>query len=112
MEVNPNDWGISIIDTNELKTRLEIIIDEFRSASNHPYNLQRYPNLQQRFTDWRWGLPSSLPIEFYSHAIVDLLTSWGLPNDKNYDSSKSIDLYDHIIYSELNKLFTKHNLEL
>ena len=109
MSVDPKNWGR---DTDDLKTRLEIIIDEFRSAANYPYNLQRFPNLQKRFTDWRWGLPSSMPIEFYSYAIVDLLTAWGLPNDKGYDSSQSIDIYDHIIYSELTKLFTQNGLSL
>ncbi len=109
MSVDPQNWGK---ETDDLKTRLEIIIDEFRGAANHENNLRRYPNLQQRFTNWRWGLPSSLPIEFYSNAIVDLLTAWGLPNDKGYDSSQSIDLYDHIIYSEITKLLTKNGLEL
>jgi hypothetical protein len=109
METDPKNWGK---DTYDLKTRLEIIIDEFRGAANHPNNLQRFPNLQDRFTNWRWGLPSSLPIEFYTQGIIDLLTEWGLPNDKNYDSDKSVRLYDHIIYSELTKLFTQNDISL
>ncbi len=109
MDADPKNWDK---DTNDLKTRLEIIIDEFRSAANYPYNLQRIPNNQDRFIDWQMGLPSSLPIDWTDHDIVERMTDWGLPNDKNYPTEKSIKWYYHIIYSELTKLFTKHNLEL
>lgn len=109
MDADPKEWGK---DTNDLKTRLEIIIDEFRSAANYPYNLQRIPNDQDRFVDWQRGLPSSLPVDWTDYDIVQRMTEWGLPNDKGYKTEDSIKLYYHILYSELTKLFTKNALSL
>lgn len=109
MDADPKNWGK---DTDDLKTRLEIIIDEFRHAANYPHNLQRFPNDQDRFIDWQGGLPSSLPIDFEDYKILECMTDWGLPDDKGYSSGDTYRLFHCIIYSELTKLFTENGLTL
>lgn len=109
MSVNAADLEIK---TDDLKTRLQYIVSDFRRVTNNPYDLHRLPNDQDRFIDWLQGLPNCIPIDFENFMIIEVLTSWGLPDDKDYPMDKIARLYYYIIYSELTKLLKANDIEL
>ena len=75
---------------------------EFIRVANHPYNLKRIPNEQDRFSDYLSGLPFNF--YFYHIEIESYLNSLGInPSGKVWDSEKSYKLYHYLIYSETKK---------
>jgi hypothetical protein len=52
--------------------KIDYLFNEFESTSNYKYNLQRYPNLQERLKNWIQGLPSCLDIAFTNYDILEL----------------------------------------
>ena len=98
--------------SDSLTHRLENIKSEFRHWYC-PYEQKRHRNIQTGFVGWMWGLPTCLPVAFESWEILELLTTWGLPNTNNlYSEDRQANLFCAIIYSELTKLLTKNNIQL
>ena len=76
------------------------LMDEFKRVADHTYNLKKIPNNQERFSDYLWGLPFSF--EYANYAIQDYLNSLGInPTNKEYDTTKSNNLYHYLIWSEV-----------
>ena len=55
----PEEWG------NTEAEKLAELKAEFERVANHPYNLQRYPNNQERLADYLSGLPINLDFSNY-----------------------------------------------
>jgi hypothetical protein len=93
---NDNNYN----DFNDAKKRL---IDEFNRVAGHEYNLKRYPNHQERFSDYLSGIPFNF--EYYNYAIKEFLNSLGInPENKEYTDKKSVHLYHYLIFRELDYL--------
>ncbi len=73
---------------------------EFERVANHPANLRRFPNNQERFHDYLMGLPFGF--EYENHAIASFLDGLGInPTGKAYDAAKSARLYTYLIFKEV-----------
>jgi len=81
----------------EAKKRL---LSEFHRVANYPNNLQRFPNNQDRFSDYLQGIPFNFEYSYWE--IAKYLNSLGInPTGKEYDSGKSVKLYHYLIWREL-----------
>lgn len=79
-----------------------VMWEEFERVANHPYNLRRLPNTQERFSDYLMGLP--FHFEYTHTGIADFLNGLGInPTGKSYDGEKSARLYHYLIFSETEK---------
>jgi 5-formaminoimidazole-4-carboxamide-1-beta-D-ribofuranosyl 5'-monophosphate synthetase len=75
---------------------------EFERVTNYPYNLQRLPNNQDRFSDYLCGVPFNFL--YYNSEISDYLNSLGInETGKEYSSEKSIKLYHYLIFREVTR---------
>ena len=75
---------------------------EFNRVANYPYNLQRIPNEQARFSDYLNGLPFNF--YFYYSDIKDFLNGLGInPESKEFEDEKSQKLYHYLIFKQLVK---------
>jgi hypothetical protein len=73
---------------------------EFERVANHPANIRRFPNNQERFHDYLMGLPFGF--EYENHAIVRFLESLGInPQGKVFNAEKSAKLYTYLIFKEI-----------
>jgi hypothetical protein len=96
-----------VTDENEneytnLKDACNCLYNHFERVANHPNNMKRIPNHQERFQDYMMGLPFSFP--FSNYDVEMYLNSLGInPNNKEFDPEKSLKLYYYLIYSEVTK---------
>lgn len=94
-----------VLDSNENKFTdfcdlQKYVKSEFERVANYPYNLKRYPNNQDRFSDYLCGLPFNF--EFYTENIVLFLNSLGInPDNKTFSTDKSMKLYHYLIFREI-----------
>ena len=73
---------------------------EFARVADHPANLRRFPNNQDRFHDYLMGIPFGF--EFENHKITEFLKGLGInPPGKEYGADKSARLYACLIYREI-----------
>ena len=73
--------------------------DEFIRVSNYPYNLAKFPNNQDRFSDYLSGLPFSF--HFSNYDIENYTNSLGLNSSgKSYPIEKTIKLYHYLIFCQ------------
>ena len=73
---------------------------EFGRVANYPYNLKKFPNNQDRFSDYLCGLP--FDFEFYPENIALFLNGLGInPDNKTFSSDKSMKLYHYLIFREI-----------
>jgi hypothetical protein len=85
---------------DDLKEACNRLNNEFIGTSNYPYNLQKFPNDQNRFSDFLCGLPFNFLYSNYDIAnYLNELTG----NDKDFDFDKTLKLYHYLIYSETQK---------
>lgn len=85
---------------NDLKSACNHLNNEFIANSNHAYNLQKFPNNQNRFSDFLQGLPFNfLYMNFDITNYLNELTE----NQKEFDFDKTLKLYHYLIYSETQK---------
>jgi hypothetical protein len=83
----------------DAKNRLN---NEFKRVANYPYNLQKFPNNQDRFSDYLLGLPFDFEYSYFG--INEFLNSLGInPNNKTYSDDKKLKLYHYLIFKELCK---------
>ena len=81
----------------EAKNRL---LSEFKRVANYPNNLQRFPNNQDRFSDYLNGLPFNF--EFTTYGIQEYLNGLGInPTGKKYSASVSLKRYHALIWREI-----------
>jgi len=85
---------------NDLKEACNYLNTEFIRNSNHAYNLQKFPNNQDRFSDYLQGLPFNFL--FTNYDINNYLNSL-TGNDKDFDYNKTLKLYHYLIFSETQK---------
>jgi hypothetical protein len=72
---------------------------EFMRVANYPYNLAKFPNNQERFSDYLFGLPFSF--YFSNYDIEMYVNSLGLnSNGKSYPIEMTIRLYHYLIFSQ------------
>jgi hypothetical protein len=72
----------------------------FEHVANHPYNLKKIPNNQERFSDFLCGLHFNF--HFYNEDIKDFLNGLGInPQNKTFSSEKSLYLYHYLIFREV-----------
>ncbi len=85
---------------NDLKSACNRLNDEFNRVSNYPYNLQKFPNNQDRFSDYLQGLPFNfLYMNYEINNFINEITE----NTKEFDINKTLHLYHYLIYSETQK---------
>lgn len=78
------------------------LYEEFKRVANYPYNLQRLPNEQERFSDFMGGCV--FWFEFETYKIEEFLNGLGInPEGKKYDFNKVWQLYTYLIFKELKK---------
>ena len=77
------------------------LLSEFTQTANYPYNLQRFPNDQKRFSDYLCGLP--FHFEYTHEGIKDYLNGLGInPTGKEYTNDKSMHMYHYLIFKAIN----------
>lgn len=73
---------------------------EFERVADYPNNLRKFPNNQDRFHDYLMGIPFGF--EYTNDGISEFLNGLGInPEGKEYDSTKSAQLYSSLIYREI-----------
>jgi len=73
------------------------LLSEFDRVANHKWNVNRLPNNQERFSDYLNGIP--FHFEYENEGIKDYLNGLGInPENKEFDSAKSMRLYHYLIY--------------
>ena len=78
----------------------EHLRSEFDRVANHPNNLRRFPNNQDRFLDYLMGIP--FDFEYTNAGIADFLNGLGInPEGREFDTDKSARLYAYLIYREI-----------
>jgi hypothetical protein len=78
------------------------VYSEFIRVANFPQNIQRYPNIQSRFSDYLCGIPWNFLI--YPYEITEFLNNLGInPQNKQYTSDQSMKLYHHLILAQVLK---------
>lgn len=81
----------------DAKNRLN---NEFKRVANYPYNLQKFPNNQDRFSDYMQGIPFNFEYSYYE--IGEFLNSLGInPENKSYSDDKKLKLYHYLIFKQL-----------
>jgi hypothetical protein len=85
---------------DDLKEACNALNNEFIRVANHPYNLQKFPNDQNRFSDFLQGLPFNF---LYSNYDITNYLNELTGNDKDFDFDKTLKLYHYLIYSETQK---------
>jgi hypothetical protein len=72
---------------------------EFNRVANYPYNVAKFPNNQDRFSDYLFGLPFSF--HFSNYDIQNYINSLDLNSSgKSYPIEKTIKLYHYLIFSQ------------
>jgi len=78
----------------------ERLLSEFKRVANYPNNLQRFPNNQDRFSDYLNGLPFNF--EFTYYGLKEYLNGLGInPTGKKYSASVSLKRYHALIWREI-----------
>lgn len=85
---------------NDLKSACNHLNSEFKRVSNYPYNVQKFPNAQNRFSDYLCGLPFNF---LYMNYDVNNFINEITENTKKFDINKTLHLYHYLIYSETQK---------
>lgn len=74
--------------------------DEFERVAGYEHNLKRIPNNQDRFSDYLQGLP--FHFHFVNSDVESFLNGLGInPENKEFDSDKSLKLYHYLIFREM-----------
>lgn len=75
---------------------------EFERVTGHAHNLQKFPNNQDRFSDYLMGLPFHFE---YEHSEIEMyLNGLGInPEGKQYSYDQQQKLYHYLIFNEMNK---------
>jgi hypothetical protein len=85
---------------NTIKNMLEIYNDEFGA-----HNVKRYPNHQERFTEWLKGCPSALSVEMYYDEVRNILIDRFKTNTPaKRDDVKSFQYFLNLIYLEVKRM--------
>jgi hypothetical protein len=63
--------GLIIDFEGTLQEKINFVVNDFCSQANHPANLRKFPNDQQRLADFFLGLPSSIAIPFTNFEILE-----------------------------------------
>ena len=85
-----------------IKEAANYMNSEFIRVAGHEYNLRKFPNTQERFSDYLNGLPFNF--EFYYEDIKNFLNGLGInPEGKEYSDDQSAKMYHYLIYSEMTK---------
>ena len=96
----------SVHDDNEnvfasFKEAANHLNNDFKRVSDHPYNLQKFPNPVNRFNDYLCGLPFWF-LMLYNEDLENFLNGLGInPDGKKYSGDKMRALYAHLIYKEI-----------
>ena len=94
---NVTDYNGNVFAT--LKEAANHLNNEFIRVANHPYNLAKFPNNQDCFSDYLFGLPFGF--YFSNYDIENYINSLGLnPGGKKYPIEKTIKLYHYLIFSQ------------
>ena len=93
-------------ETEEIFKNIEeskkYLYQEFNKVAGHPYNLNKFPNEQDRFADYMGGIP--FLFEFETYKIEEFLNGLGInPEGKKFEANKVWQLYTYLIFKELKK---------
>jgi len=72
---------------------------EFERVANHPYNMQRIPNHQERFADYMMGVP--FYFEYAYAPMKEKLVEWLGASDKKFSDEKVAHMYYYLIFKEV-----------
>lgn len=90
------------IPWDTLEDACSYAMSEFDRVANFPHNLKRFPNDQERFSDFLWGLPFCF--EFEDHKISKFIDGLGInPDGKEWPKEKTNKIYHYLIWSEIQK---------
>ena len=78
----------------------ERLLSEFKRVANHEYNLNKFPNAQDRFGDYLNGIP--FHFEYTNSGIENFLNGLGInPGGQMFSNLRSMNLYHYLIFREL-----------
>ena len=84
----------------------DYLYSEFCRVANHEYNIRKFPNDQERFSDYLNGIPFNF--EYTHFGIKEFLNGLGInPENKEFSDEKSLKIYHYLIYYEMIKNKTK-----
>jgi len=102
------------VDTTTDGDRVKFVLDTFSSEYSNEYNRKRWPNDQDRITQWLRGVPSVINISVDYDDIANWLIVWGvLP--ENYTEKqyyKHVNNWFSVIAYRLLQLDSKLNKKL
>ena len=102
----------NVYDENEeqfktLDGATQYLAEEFKRVADHRNNLARYPNNQERFTDYLRGIPFNF--YFYNDDIEDFLNGLGInPSGKKYTPDQMWKLYGALIWKEVSPKYSQY----
>lgn len=92
------DYNGDVFPTEE--EAINHLKNEFERVANYPYNLQKFPNNQDRFNDYLMGIPFGFEFEY--HRIVEFLDSLGFnPRGSQFSDDTSAKFYSYLIFKEI-----------
>ncbi len=70
------------------KERIQNVASAFIAEFNYEANRRRYPNRQERVSQWIMGIPSTLTVEIWNSGIIELGSRFGykLETEKKQDA--------------------------
>lgn len=74
--INVTDYDGNEIEATD-KERVKYFFECFESEYNYEYNKKRYPNIQERISEYLKGLPSCIYVAFENYKIIEIGKSWG-----------------------------------
>lgn len=57
---------------DSLSAKLRHLLSDFDRVANYPYNLRKFPNVQDRLGDYLQGLPNSIDLPFFRYNVLEL----------------------------------------
>lgn len=102
----------SVYDENENEFKSfdkasEYLTEEFKRVADYPNNKHRFPNDQERFTDYLRGIP--FHFEYWDDSIEEFLNGLGInPKNKKFSSDRMWHTYGALIWREISPKYYKH----
>lgn len=104
--INVTDYDGNEIDATD-RERVKYFLKCFEIEYNYEYNKKRYPNIQERISEYLKGLPSCIGIEFENYKIAEIGKSWGYCKNERKESESFIPNIFGFVY--ISVLFAARN---
>ena len=105
--INVTDNEGNEIENASDKERVQYFFECFEDEYNYPYNKKRYPNMQERISEYLRGLPSCIYIAFENYKIAEIGKMWGYCKTERKEADFINNWFDYIAFRliQLKKYF-------